>query len=228
MTAATIATQQTADLNGMLTATPSLISVNVIAQQLQSEPQMVLEFCQAHGVFTAPIYNGGEYMVDFNSINESFVRDFKVFTLSKSLEPAIQESVAAIASLRNNTAAAVCTPTDTAPTETTTSGRTWKLAQKGKNMRETVINLIAKNDPSGTKGFIESLRSRDESATALIQKISEKTYEGKKGVTTRLWNAVDAYLTELNTSGGGDTGNTEEKPARAPRTNAPRRKKTAA
>lgn len=215
-------TKSAEELNGLLERqTPTLISVGTIAQQLQAEPQSIVDFCQSRGIFLAPVYDGGEMMMDFNVVDEGFIRDFAVANLSRTLEPVVQQGVQAIASLRGQTTTDTpVTPVETPPTpvEGTTTARatTWKLAEKGKTMRETVVNLIAKNDPSGEKGFIQCLQSKDASAENLVKKVVDKHYGKKEASKANLWKAIAAYLTEMN-------GTTEETPPTQTKTRRPRK-----
>lgn len=214
----------------MLSApTPALISVNTLASQLQAQPEAVIAFCQTRGIFTAPLYNGGEHMMDFSAVNENFIRDFAVTNLSQTLEPIVQQGMQAIASLRDGMPAPMTTttePTQTeSPTETTevpkkqAKGKAWKLGKKGNTVRETVINLINQNDPGGDKGFLESLRAQDERAIALQTKVVEKLYNNSARSKTTLSKEIANYLAELDNAGVSTTATpAAEAPAQTKKT----------
>lgn len=213
-----IAYSPTEELNGMLQQqTPALISANVIAQQFGVESQALIDYCTAQGIFVAPIYNGGEYMLDFNNINEGFVRDFTGSLVAKSLEPQVQERLQAIASLR-------AAPTESATsTDTPLANKPWRVGKRGTSMRETVVNLIAHNDPSGEKGFLDSLRNQDDRATALVEKVIKTHYKSSTRSKNSLLKEIQSYLGEIE---GNATAPTTEAPTETkPTTKRPRKTK---
>jgi hypothetical protein len=213
-TATATPTATTDELNGLLEKqTPSLISVGIIAKQLKAESEAILDFCKTKGYFVAPLYDGGEYMIDFNAITPDFIRDFTYATMAKSLEPKVQEGVEAIASLRN-TATTTETPAadtpitteateveeapDIQPTsqaETTSSG--WKLGKKGKGQEETINNLISANDPDGSRNFIQALRKRTQGTGDLMERLAQTYYKGGDKTLANLWKVTDSILAKI-------------------------------
>lgn len=219
----------TDQLNGMLQQqTPALISANVIAQQFGVEPQQLIDYCATHGVFVAPVYSGGEYMVDFNNINEEFVRDFTTSLVVTTLEPQVQARVQAIASLRNGAVAATDTEdTDEDPSDVpTTPLQEWKLAKVGKTLRETIANLLTKNDPAGDKGFLQSLSNKDEAGVKLVDDLIKEHYKSSPQARGRFYGELKKYMSQTEANANSTQPATDtEVPAETPK-RQPRKKRT--